>query len=105
MNQNESKKVKITFIFFLILLFFIILIGALVHIATSDKKLPRLTIKETDKALHGDILSRNYFTISGSKKLYKAVIDTRNIDPAKKELFIELFSTLAICIKEISKRR
>ncbi len=92
MNQNESKKFKITFIFFIILFFFLILIGALVHIATSDKKLPRLTITERDKAIHGNILSRHNFTISSSKKLYKAVIDTRNIDPAKKELFITLFS-------------
>jgi len=100
MNQNESKKFKITFIFFLILFFFIILIGALVHIATSDKRLPRLTMTETDKALHGDILSRNNFTISSSKKLYKAVVDTRNIDPAKKELFIELFSTFSNITKD-----
>ncbi len=92
MNQNEIKKFKITFIFFIILFFFLILIGALVHIATSDKKLPRLTMTERDKALHGSILSRNNFTIASSKKLYKAVIDTRNIDPAKKELFITLFS-------------
>ncbi len=92
MNQNESKKFKITFIFFTIFLFFIVLIGALVHIATNDKRLPRLTITEEDKAIHGNILSRNNFTIASSKKLYKAVIDTRNIDPNKKELFITLFS-------------
>ncbi len=95
MNQNDSKKFKITFIFFLILLFFLILVGALIHIATSDKRLPRLTMTERDKALHGNILSRNHFTISSSKKLYKAVVDTRNIDPAKKELFIELFATFS----------
>ncbi len=105
MNQNESKKFKITFIFFIILFFFLILIGALVHIATSDKKLPRLTITETDKAIHGDILSRNNFTISSSKKLYKAVVDTRNIDPAKKELFITLFSKFSdISEKEIRQK-
>ena len=95
MNQNDSKKFKITFIFFLILLFFLILVGALVHIVTSDKRLPRLTMTERDKALHGSILSRNHFTISSSKKLYKAVVDTRNIDPRKKSLFIELFSTFS----------
>ena len=105
MNQNESKKFKITFIFFLILFFFLILIGALVHIATSDKRLPRLTMTETDKALHGDILSRNNFTISSSKKLYKAVVDTRNIDPAKKELFISLFSTFSNIDQESIRKK
>ncbi len=95
MNPNESKQFKITFIFFLILFFFLILIGVFIHITTSDKKLPTLTKVETDKALHGSILSRNNFTISSSKKLYKAMMDTRNINPDKKELFITLFSTFS----------
>jgi len=105
MNQNESKKFKITFIFFLILFFFLLLVGTLIHIVTDDKKSPRLTMTETDKALHGNILSRNHFTISSSKKLYKAVIDTRNIDPAKKELFIELFSTFSKMHKKDIKEK
>ena len=105
MNPNESKKFKITLLFFFILLFFLILIFALVHITTSDKKLPRLTMTERDKALHGSILSRNNFTISSSKKLYKAVIDTRNIDPHKKALFIELFSTFSNMHKKDIKEK
>lgn len=105
MNPNQSKKLKITFIFIIILFFFIVLIGALVHIATSDKRLPRLTITETDKAIHGNILSRNNFTISSSKKLYKAVVDTRNIDPAKKELFISLFSTFSNIDQEVIRKK
>jgi len=105
MNPKQSKKLKITFIFIIILFFFIVLIGALVHIATSDKRLPRLTITETDKAIHGNILSRNNFTISSSKKLYKAVVDTRNIDPAKKELFISLFSTFSNIDQEVIRKK
>ena len=105
MNPNQSKKLKITFIFIIILFFFLVLIGALVHIATSDKRLPRLTITETDKAIHGNILSRNNFTISSSKKLYKAVVDTRNIDPAKKELFISLFSTFSNIDQEVIRKK
>ncbi len=105
MNPNETKKFKITFIFFLIVLFFLVLIGAFIHIATSDKKLPRLKISETDKALRGDILSRNLFTIASSKKLYKAVVDTRCIDPGKRELFIELFSTFSTIDKEYIREK
>ncbi len=105
MNPNQSKKFKITFIFFLILFFFLVLIAALIHIATSGKKLPSLTKTETDRALRGDILSRNNFTIASSKKLYKAVVDTRNIDPAKKELFIELFATFSNMHKKDIKEK
>ena len=100
MNATESKKIKIIIVFSIILFLSIVLLGALVHIVINDKKLPTLKIKETDKALRGNILSRNHFTISGSKKLYKAVVDTRNIAPEKRELFIELFSTFSNMDKE-----
>ncbi|MCH9814509.1 MAG: penicillin-binding protein 2 [Epsilonproteobacteria bacterium] len=47
---------------------------------------------ERDIALRGGIYSKNNFTISASKKLYCAEVDTRNIDPDKFELFVKLFS-------------
>jgi len=100
MNPNESKRLKITFIFFLIALAFVILAGTLIHITTDDRKLPKLIVTESDKALRGSILSSQGFKIATSKKLYKAVVDTRNIDPNKKELFIELFSTYSGIDKE-----
>ncbi len=100
MNQNESKRLKITFIFFIIFVAFILLLGALIHIATDERKLPKLVISESDKALRGSILSAGEYKIATSKKLYKAVVDTRNIDPNKKELFIELFSTFSNMDKE-----
>ncbi len=100
MNPNESKRLKITFIFFLIFIAFLILVGALIHIATDNRKLPKLIISESDKALRGSILSAQDFKIATSKKLYKAAVDTRNIDPDKKELFIELFSLYSHMDKE-----
>ncbi len=100
MNPNESKRLKITFIFFLIFIAFLILVGALIHIATDERKLPKLIISESDKALRGSILSAQDFKIATSKKLYKAAVDTRNIDPNKKELFIELFSLYSHMDKE-----
>jgi cell division protein FtsI (penicillin-binding protein 3) len=92
MNQSESKKFKIAFIFFIVFILFMILFVAFLNIVTSDKKLPRLTRTETDIALRGGIYSRNNFTISASKKLYLAEVDTRNIDPNKFDLFVDLFS-------------
>jgi cell division protein FtsI (penicillin-binding protein 3) len=79
---------------------FAVLSATLIHIATDSRKLPKLVISESDKALRGSILSAQGFKIATSKKLYKAVVDTRNIDPNKKELFIELFSTYSGMNKE-----
>lgn len=92
MNQSESTKFKIAFIFFIVFLMFLILLGAFLNIVTNDRKLPNLQKTEKDIALRGSILSKNGFTISASKKLYSAEVDTRNIDPAKFELFVKLFS-------------
>ncbi len=100
MNQNENKRLKITFIFAIIFLFFIILVFALFYLVSDNRKLPKLTISESDKAIRGNILSAQKFKLATSKKLYKAVVDTRNIDPNKKELFIELFSTFSGIDKE-----
>ena len=92
MNQNDSKKFKIAFIFFIQSLLFIILIFALFKILSDSSGLPKLEATETDKAIRGNILSRNHYTMATSKKLYTAQIDTRCIDPDKYELFTNLFS-------------
>ena len=105
MNQSESKKFKIAFIFFIVFILFIILLFAFINIVTSDRKLPRLTRTETDIALRGSIYSRNNFTISASKKLYSAEVDTRNIDPDKFDLFVELFSIFSKMDPHLVKER
>ncbi len=92
MNQSENKKFKIAFIFFIVFILFLILYGTFIKIVTGDTKLPSLIKSENDIALRGGIYSQNDFTISASKKLYCAEIDTRNIDPTKFDLFVELFS-------------
>lgn len=89
----------------MISILFIILIGAFIHINSSDKRLPQLRISEDDKAIRGDILSRNNFTLSTSKKLYKATIDTRNINPDKATLFVTLFSIFSNIPKEQIKEK
>ena len=100
MNLNDTKKYKITFIFVIISIAFFLLIANIIHIILDSRKLPKLVITESDKAIRGDILSAGHFKIATSKKLYKAVVDTRNIDPNKKEMFIDLFSTFSGMDKE-----
>jgi len=53
---------------------------------------PSLYAKESSKAQRGSIISADGFHLASTKKLYKAVVNTRYIDPQKKELFIALFS-------------
>jgi len=51
----------------------------------------QFTSNET-RAERGEILSADGFHIATTQQLYKAVVNTLNIDPDKKELFIKLFS-------------
>ncbi len=105
MDQEENKKIKISLIFVIIVLLFIILIVSIVNISLGKTKIPKLIASEDDRALKGSIISSDGFTISRSKKLYKATVDTRNIDPDKKELFIKIFSIYSgIDIQTIKKR-
>ena len=92
MQNNQQKSAKIPFLFFILLVGFIIFITALFYWAQIDRRLPRLYKKEIDSALRGSIISKEGYSVSNSKKLYKAVIDTRNLNPDKKELFIKLYS-------------
>ena len=60
--------------------------------------------KNTSKAMRGNIISADGFTIASTSKLYKAVVNTNYIDSQKKELFIALFSIYSgIDAKEVEK--
>ncbi len=92
MQKYEQKNAKIPFLFFLLLLGFLIFIATLLYWAQIDRRLPRLYNKDIDSALRGNIVSAHNYTVATSKKLYKAVVDTRNINPNKRELFLKLYS-------------
>lgn len=92
MEQSDTKKIKILFLFFLVLLGFLVFFGTLFYWATIDRRLPRLEHSEVSHALRGNIVSSDGFKIATSQKLYKAIVDTRNIDPKKVDLFVKLYS-------------
>jgi cell division protein FtsI (penicillin-binding protein 3) len=71
----------------------------------KERHMPSLYTQESSRAQRGSIISADGFHIATTKKLYKAVVNTRYIDPQKKELFVELFSIYSgISPKEIKKR-
>ena len=92
MEQKDTRKIKILFLFVIVALGFIIFLCTLFYWAQIDRRLPRLTYKEQIHATRGNIISNDNFKVASSKKLYKAVINTKNIDPDKLDLFVNLYS-------------
>ena len=71
----------------------------------KSRHIPKTYATESSRAQRGSIVSADGFHLATTKKLYKAVVNTRYIDPDKKELFIELFSIYSgIDTKKIKKR-
>lgn len=89
-NRNKSKKILLLYV--LISLAFLVFLSVMLLMATKARNMPSLYTVESSKAQRGSIISADGFHIATSKKLYKAIVDTRYIDPNKKELFVKLFS-------------
>ncbi len=102
-NVNKSKKILILYI--LLGVGFAIFLSVMLITVLKSRHLPSQYAKETSKAQRGSIISKDGFHLATTKKLYKAVVNTRYIDPEKKELFIELFSIYSgISTKKIRKK-
>ena len=102
-NRNKSKKILLLYI--LIGLAFSVFLGVMLMSAVKSRHTPSLYAKESSRAGRGSIISADGFHIATTKKLYKAVVNTRYIDPEKKELFVQLFSIYSgMSTKEVEKR-
>ena len=107
-NQNKSKKIFL--LYSLIALGFLIFLSVMLITVLKPRHIPSLYTKESSKAQRGNIISADGFHLASTKKLYKAMVDTRYIDPLKKDLFIQLFSIYSnidadTISKKIKKRR
>jgi len=102
-KHNKSKKILL--LYTLISLGFFIFLSVMLINVIKPRHLPSLIAKESSRAQRGSIISADGFHIATTKKLYKAVVNTRYIDPDKKELFIQLFHIYSnISIKNIRKK-
>jgi len=89
-HSNKSKKILALF---LVLMFgFVIFLAVMLYTALHERDIPSIYSEDSAKAQRGSIISADGFHIATTQKLYKAVVNTRNIDPDKEELFIQLFS-------------
>ena len=91
-NHKKSKSKKILLLYVLIVIAFLVFSSVMLLTVLKSRNMPSLYAVESSKAGRGSIISADGFHLATTKKLYKAVVDTRYIDPNKKELFIELFS-------------
>ena len=104
-NSNKNISKKIFFLYTLIVLGFLIFLSVMFITALKSRHLPSIYAKESSRAGRGNIISADGFHLATTKKLYKAVVNTRYIDPKKKELFIELFSIYSNIPTETIKKR
>jgi len=102
-NNNKSKKI---FLLYSLLAFgFLIFLSVMLVNVLKPRRMPSLYASDSSKAQRGAIISQDGFHIATTKKLYKAMVDTRYIDPQKKDLFVKLFSIYSgIKAKKIYKK-
>ncbi|BBG66637.1 cell division protein FtsI [Hydrogenimonas sp.] len=105
LDRRIGKKTKLLLIMLLFFIGVLFFLGSILHTALSDRQIPKLVISETNRALRGSIESRDGFRMVFSQKLYKAMVNTRNIDPDKRELFINLFSIYSGIPKDEIRKR
>jgi cell division protein FtsI (penicillin-binding protein 3) len=90
MGNNQYSKIVI--LFSSIVLLFVFLTFYLISQVFGDRNTPKLTTQKVDKAIRADIISKDGFHLANSKKSYLIAVNTKYIDPDKKELFIKLLS-------------
>ncbi|QKF68159.1 cell division protein FtsI / penicillin-binding protein [Arcobacter venerupis] len=90
--EKVDKTKKIVILFSFIFLFLCILFFSVFRTITEKRHIPSLKGEKSELSVRGDIISSDNFKIASSKKVYKAMIDTRYLDPLKEELFLNLFS-------------
>lgn len=90
--RHSNKSKKILALFLLLILGFLIFLTVMFYTAVHPRDIPSIYSEDTAKAQRGSIITADGYHIATTQKLYKAVVNTRNIDPAKEELFIQLFS-------------
>ncbi len=88
--------------FILILILFIIFISKISGVINTQRQTDNKFVTIENKSIRGKIISKDNFVVSFSQKHYRAEVNTKSIDPKKRDLFIKLFSIYSgISEKEI----
>jgi len=102
-NRSKSKKILVLFLFLII--GFLIFLSSQLYTVIHNRHIPTQFTSNETRAERGEIISADGFHIATTQQLFKAVVNTRNIDPEKKGLFVKLFSIYSgISEKKITKK-
>ena len=105
MVDDDSKSTKILLLFIFIVIGFLIFLSTMFYTAVKPRNLPSLYTSDATNAERGSIISADGFHLAITKKVYKAMINSKNLDPDKKELFIQLFSIYSdIPVKKVRQK-
>ena len=91
-DQKKNRFKKNRTVIFIIGFMFLILFISISNTIRSNRDLPSLSTVKKDLAVRGNIFSGDNFKIATSRKIFEASINTKSLDPDKKDLFITLFS-------------
>lgn len=89
--RNRSVILLFSFIF-IALLFLGIFLFTIALTVMSSRQTDSKFVTVENKSVRGKVISADNFVLSYSQKLFRAEINTRSIDPKKRDLFVKLFS-------------
>ncbi|EMC5233028.1 peptidoglycan D,D-transpeptidase FtsI family protein [Campylobacter coli] len=91
MQEHKKNRVsKVAFAYCMALFFMIIFLSSTFFL-TSKRHIPNTEKDQYSLALRGNIITKDNFTITSSRQIYRAEIDLRSIDKDKFDLFLKLF--------------
>jgi cell division protein FtsI (penicillin-binding protein 3) len=91
-STRSQNRTKIAVLAVLVAFAFVVFVAILLFWSGGVRDLPNFKASDTKTAVRGLILSSDGYTLATTKLVYEASVDTRNIDPDKRELFIELYT-------------
>ncbi len=91
MQEHKKNRVsKVAFAYCMALFFMIIFLSSTFFL-TSKRHIPNTEKDQYSLALRGNIITKDNFTITSSRQIYRVEIDLRSINKDKFDLFLKLF--------------
>ena len=101
----DQRKYKIGGLFIILVIAIAIFLLSIFKTIVSERNIPSHNSTLHDRSFRGNIISADNYTLSSSEKTYEASIRGASIVPAKKEVFIKLFSIYsAIPVSEVREK-
>ncbi|EGK8164887.1 penicillin-binding protein 2 [Campylobacter coli] len=91
MQEHKKNRVSKVAFAYCMALFFMIIFLISTFFLTSKRHIPNTEKDQYSLALRGNIITKDNFTITSSKQIYRAEIDLRSINKDKFDLFLKLF--------------